>query len=69
MSKNAELNRKDMKAPDQFQVAAGEAAGWLTGHRRVALLVGGGAVVALLVGLVISSVRERKRRKRPPRKG
>lgn len=62
MSKNAELSRKDMKAPDQFQVAAGEAAGWLTGHRRLAVLVGGGAVTLLVVGLVLSSLRERAAR-------
>jgi len=60
MSKNAELSRKDMKEPDQFQVAAGEAASWLTGHRRQALLVGGGAVAVLVIGLVVSGVRERR---------
>ncbi len=59
MSKNAELSRKDIKEPDQFQVAAGEAASWLTGHRRTALLAGGAAVAALVVAVVISSVRER----------
>jgi len=59
MSKNAELSRKDMKEPDQFQVVAGEAASWLTGHRRTAVLVGGGAVAALVVALVVASVRER----------
>ncbi len=59
MSKNADLSRKDMKEPDQFQVAAGEAASWLTGHRRTALLVGGGAVLVLVVALVVSGVRER----------
>jgi tetratricopeptide (TPR) repeat protein len=59
MSKNAELSRKDMKEPDQFQVAAGEAASWLTGHRRTALLAGGGAVAVLVIGLVVSGLRER----------
>jgi tetratricopeptide (TPR) repeat protein len=59
MSKNAELSRKDMKVPDQFQVAAGEAASWLTGHRRTAVLVGGGAVVVLAVALAVSGLRER----------
>jgi len=59
MSKNAELSRKDMKEPDQFQVAAGEAASWLTGHGRQTLLVGGAAVAALLVTVVVMSLRER----------
>lgn len=59
MSKNSELSRKDMKEPDQFQVAAGEAASWLTGHRRTAILVGGAAVLVLVVALVVSGVRER----------
>lgn len=59
MSKNAELSRKDMKEPDQFQAAAGEAATWLTGHRRQAVLVGGAAVAVLLVALVVSGLRER----------
>jgi len=59
MSKNAELSRKDMKEPDQFQVAAGEAASWLTGHRRTAVLAGGGAVLVLVVGLTVSGLRER----------
>lgn len=59
MSKNADLSRKDMKEPDQFQVVAGEAASWLTGHRRTSLLVGGAVVAVLLVALVVSGVRER----------
>lgn len=59
MSKNAELTRKDMKEPDQFQVAAGEAASWLTGHRRQSILVGGAVVVVLVAAIVISGLRER----------
>ncbi len=60
MSKNAELSRKDMKGPDQFQAAAGEAAGWLTGHRRQTVLVVGAAVVALLAAGLVMSLRERR---------
>lgn len=59
MSKNAELSRKDMKEPDQFQVAAVEAASWLTGHRRTAVLAGGGAVAVLAVALLVSGSRAR----------
>jgi tetratricopeptide (TPR) repeat protein len=59
MSKNAELSRKDMKEPDQFQAAAGEAASWLTGHRRQTTLVSAAVVAALLVAVLIMSLRER----------
>jgi tetratricopeptide (TPR) repeat protein len=48
-----------MKEPDQFQAAAGEAATWLTGHRRQAVLVGGAAVAVLVVAVVVSGLRER----------
>jgi tetratricopeptide (TPR) repeat protein len=58
MSKSAELTRKDMKEPDKFQVAAGEAASWLTGHRRTAVLTGGVVVVALLVIVTVTTYRE-----------
>jgi hypothetical protein len=60
MSKSAEMSRKEMKGPDQFQAVAGEAASWLTGHRRTATLVGGALVVVLVAGLAISWNSERK---------
>jgi predicted negative regulator of RcsB-dependent stress response len=60
MSKSAELSRKEMKQPDQFQVAAVEAASWLTGHRRQSLLIGGVVVVALLAALAVLGWRERR---------
>ncbi|HTP52101.1 MAG TPA: hypothetical protein VMK42_15505 [Anaeromyxobacteraceae bacterium] len=50
MTKNAvELTRKDMKAPDAFQVVAGKAAGWVAGHQKhiVAAVVGAVALLAL----------------------
>lgn len=59
MSKSDELSRKDMKEPDKFQVVAGEAASWLTGHRRQSVLVGGAVVAVLVVAVVVSSLRER----------
>jgi len=58
MSKSADLTRKDMKEPDKFQVVAGEAASWLTGHRRTAVLTGGVAVIALLVVVTVTTYRE-----------
>jgi tetratricopeptide (TPR) repeat protein len=59
MAKNAEMTRKDMKEPDQFQVVAGEAATWLTGHKQKALLIGGLAAAAVLVAFIVSAVRDR----------
>jgi tetratricopeptide (TPR) repeat protein len=60
MSKSAEMSRKEMKQPDQFQVAAGEAASWLTGHRRQSLLVGGVLLVAMLAALAVLAWRDRR---------
>ena len=46
MSKHAdELTRKDMKAPDAFQTAAGKAATWLTGKQKT--------IVAAVVGALV----------------
>jgi len=51
MSKSAELTRKDMKQPDKFQVAAGEAAAWVTA-RKAQALVGVGVVAALVLAVI-----------------
>jgi hypothetical protein len=60
MSKSADLTRKDMKEPDKFQVVAGEAASWLTGHRRTAVLTGVTVVIALLVVVSVATWREQQ---------
>ncbi len=60
MSKSTELSRKEIKQPDQFQVAAGEAASWLTGHRRQSVIAGGALVVALIASLAILGYRDRR---------
>jgi len=50
MSKHAaELTRKDMKAPDAFQVAAVKAATWVSGKQKAIV----GAVVAALVAVAV----------------
>lgn len=59
MSKSAELSRKEIKQPDQFQVVAGEAASWLTGHRRQAVIFGGAAAVVLVAAVAYLTIRER----------
>jgi hypothetical protein len=59
MSKSSEMTRKDMKEPDQFQVAAGEAASWLKGHGRTAALASGLAALVLVVVVVVGVLRDR----------
>lgn len=60
MSKSAELSRKEIKQPDQFQAVAGEAASWLTGHRRTAVIAGTVAAVGLLAAVAVSAYVERR---------
>jgi tetratricopeptide (TPR) repeat protein len=64
MSKTSHpLTRKDMKAPDKFQVAATQAASWAAG-RKTPLLLALAAVVAVLVGIAaVSSWRAAKQAK------
>jgi Tetratricopeptide repeat-like domain len=53
MSKHSnELTRKDMKAPDAFQTAAGKAATWISGKQKaiVAGVVGALVAVAIVLG-------------------
>ncbi len=58
MSNSAhELTRKDMKAPDKFQVAATQAATWAAGHRKPILAAGAALVALFVVALAVSSWR------------
>ncbi len=59
MSKTDVLTRKDMKEPDKFQAAAGQAAGWARLHRRQVVVAGGAAVALLLLVLAVSAWRSR----------
>lgn len=55
MSKSAhELTRKEMKAPDRFQAAASEAAGWMVKRQKQLALAVGAVVVLAVVGLGIA---------------
>jgi tetratricopeptide (TPR) repeat protein len=54
------ITRKDMKEPDKFQVAAGQAAGWLAGHRKQ-VMVGLAALAALVVLAVALSILQARR--------
>jgi tetratricopeptide (TPR) repeat protein len=60
MSKSAELSRKEIKQPDQFQAVAGEAASWLTGHRRTAVIAGAVLAMVLIAAVAVSAYRERR---------
>ncbi|BDG07589.1 tetratricopeptide repeat protein [Anaeromyxobacter paludicola] len=53
MSKTEVITRKEMKGPDKFQVAAGEAAGWARSHEKqiVAGVVGALVVVGVILGI------------------
>jgi predicted negative regulator of RcsB-dependent stress response len=63
MAKSAqhELTRKEMKGPDKFQVAATQAAGWATGHRRQIVVALAAAAAAVAIALGILAWRESSR--------
>ena len=55
MSKHAaELTRKDMKAPDAFQTAAGKAAAWVSGKQKA--IVAAVVVALVLVAVVLGAI-------------
>ena len=59
MSKTAhELTRKEMKGPDKFQVAAADAASWLTKHQKQFVLAVVVVAAAAVLAIGISSYRE-----------
>ena len=43
------IDRKQLKRPDEFQIVAGRAMGWMVGHRNFVLGVGGAVLAALLL--------------------
>ncbi len=53
MSKTEVITRKEMKGPDKFQVAAGQAAGWAKTHEKQIV---GGVVAALVVAGVVLGI-------------
>jgi tetratricopeptide (TPR) repeat protein len=50
-----ELTRKEMKEPDKFQAAAGEAAGWMSTHRKGVLGVLGVLGAAVVIAIAVSA--------------
>ena len=56
MSKSAELTRKDMKEPDQFQQVARKAAGWMGAHRQQVVLLGVAALVLVVAIAAVSAI-------------
>jgi tetratricopeptide (TPR) repeat protein len=54
------LTRKDMKEPDKFQVAGGQAAGWAASHRTPVLAGVAAAVVLVVVVIAVSAWRDHR---------
>jgi tetratricopeptide (TPR) repeat protein len=50
------ITRKDMKEPDRFQQAAGQAASWATAHKRQVRLVAVGALAAVILVAAILAI-------------
>lgn len=56
MAKSAQdLTRKEMKGPDQFQVAAGKVASWVAANEKRLAAAAGAVLVVLLAGVGIAS--------------
>jgi len=49
MANSSVISRKDMREPDRFQVVASQAASWLAARKKKVTIVGGIAVVAVVV--------------------
>jgi tetratricopeptide (TPR) repeat protein len=58
MTKDTVLTRKDMKEPDKFQQAAGQAAGWVASRRRQVLLAVGAALALVVLLAIVFAVRQ-----------
>ncbi|MGC3998362.1 MAG: hypothetical protein QM767_13150 [Anaeromyxobacter sp.] len=58
MSKTTVVSRKDIKDPDKFQAAAGQAATWLAARKRHVAIAGGVAVGALAIILVLVAIHD-----------
>lgn len=55
-----ELSRKEMKGPDRFQATAGQAAGWMAGHRRLVFGLLGAAGAAVVLAVALSAFQGRR---------
>ena len=60
MSKHDVMTRKDMKEPDKFQLAAGQAASWLASRRRHVVIAGAVAIAAAVLVAVLAAVQARR---------
>jgi tetratricopeptide (TPR) repeat protein len=63
MSKSTVITRKDMKEPDSFQVAAGQAATWLASRKKHVVLAGAGAIAVIIAIAILSTVQSRREEK------
>jgi tetratricopeptide (TPR) repeat protein len=55
-SKSTVMSRRDMKEPDKFQQAAGQAASWLASRKRHVVVAGAAAVAILVIVVVLATV-------------
>jgi tetratricopeptide (TPR) repeat protein len=55
MSNSTVVTRKDMKEPDKFQAAAGQAASWMAGHRKGVITAIAVAVAAAVLLVAVST--------------
>jgi hypothetical protein len=63
MSNTTVVSRRDMKEPDKFQTVAGQAAGWVAGHKKqvyAALVVLAVGVAVVIAGSAWQTHREEK---------
>jgi len=56
MANTPVITRKDMREPDRFQVVANQAATWLAGRKKQAVIAAGSAVALLLVIGIATSI-------------
>jgi hypothetical protein len=57
------IDRKQLKKPDEFQLIAGRAMGWMVEHRRLVLAGGGGILAVLLLAWGLASWRSSREAK------
>ena len=57
------IDRKQLKKPDEFQLVAGRAMGWMVGHKSLVLAAGGGLLAALLIAWGLAAWRSSREAK------
>jgi tetratricopeptide (TPR) repeat protein len=63
MAKAGTLTRKEMKAPDRFQVITGQAMSWVAARQKVIIALVGVAAVAIVAMAIAGSLSEKREKK------